>query len=307
VRIAFLGLGKMGQPMVRRLLAAGHSVTVWNRTAARCAALAALGAKVAPTPAEAVCNCDAVLSMLFDDAAYEQYFFGPDSLLPAFSPGALHIVFATISVALSTRLTAEHQNHGIALLAAPVFGRPAVAEAGRLWIVAAGAVDAVERARPIFETLSRGLTILGIQPPQAHALKLGGNFLISAMIRSLGESFVYARSQRIQPEIFLSTVNAALFQSPFYEAYGSIMLNPPTEPGATVELGLKDINLLRQAAASAGTTLSLAEELREIFIEAIADGLAQADWAVGQYRIAEKHGIKCDRVASDPGPLESKR
>jgi len=125
---------------------------------------------------------------------------------------------------------------------------------------------------------------------QAHALKLGGNFLISAMIHSLGESFVYASAQGIDPEVFLETVNSALFQSPFYAAYGKVMLHPPLEPGATMALGEKDLRLLREAAAGRNTSLSLADNLAEVFAQARQAGLGGEDWAVGQYRMAQRRG-----------------
>jgi len=228
--------------------------------------------------------------MLFDDAAHEAVLFGPEGVLEALDPGAIHIVLSTISVKLSEQLAAEHGLRNLLYVAAPVFGRPNIAEQGRLWIVAAGADSAVALARPLLEPLSRGITVLGTEPSQAHALKLGGNFLISAMIHSLGEAFVYAEAQGIDPGVFLETVNSALFQSPFYAAYGNVMLNPPTQPGATIELGAKDLSLLREAAASRQTTLSLGDNLAEVFAQAQEIGLGGEDWAVGQYRMAQRRG-----------------
>jgi 3-hydroxyisobutyrate dehydrogenase-like beta-hydroxyacid dehydrogenase len=219
--------------------------------------------------------------------------FGANGLLDALDPGALHIACSTISVALSERLTAEHARRGIDFVAAPVFGRPNVAEEGRLWIVVAGADGAVARARPLLEPLSRGISVVGREPRQAHAVKLGGNFLISAMIHSLSESFVYAAGQGVDPETFLETVNSALFQSPFYAAYGKVMLHPPEQIGATIALGEKYLLLLREAAASRGMRLSLAETLAEIFAEARQTGRGGEDWAVGQYRMAQRRGAAC--------------
>lgn len=291
MRIGFLGLGKMGTSMAFRLLATGHELSVWNRTEGRTEPLAREGAIVAATPAEAELGADAVITMLFDDAAHEEVLFGPNGLLDALSPGALHIACSTISVALSERLAAEHARRGQAYVAAPVFGRPNVAEEGRLWIVMAGEDAAVARARPLLEPLARGISVIGKEPRQAHALKLGGNFLISAMIHSLAESFVYAQSQDIEPEVFLNAVNSALFQSPFYAAYGNVMLHPPSQPGATVELGAKDLRLLREAAAERHARVSLAEEMAAIFAEAQRAGLGQTDWAVGQYRMALERGV----------------
>ena len=288
MRIGFLGLGKMGAPMARRLLSAGHELSVWNRTEGRTEPLLREGAIAAATPAEAELGAGAAITMLFDDAANEEVLFGPNGLMDALSPGVLHIACSTISVALSEKLTQEHARRGIDFVAAPVFGRPNVAEEGRLWIVVAGADEAVARARPLLEPLSRGISLVGSEPRQAHAVKLGGNFLISAMIHSLGEAFTYAQAQGIEPETFLETVNSALFQSPFYAAYGKVMLHPPSHPGATMALGEKDLRLLREAAAGCGTRLSLADALAEVFAESRRLGLAGEDWAVGQYRMAQR-------------------
>jgi 3-hydroxyisobutyrate dehydrogenase-like beta-hydroxyacid dehydrogenase len=284
----------MGMPMARRLLAAGHELTVWNRTRARSEVLAAEGAQIVSTPAEVARDGEAVFTSLFDDAANEAVLFGAEGVIQALKPGALHISLSTISVALSERLTAEHARRKQLYLAAPVFGRPNVAEQGRLWIVAAGSDDAVALARPLFAAIARGVSIIGHEPRLAHAVKLGGNFLISAMIHSLAESFVYAEAQGIDPDAFLETVNSALFRSPFYAAYGKVMLNPPEQPGATMELGAKDLSLLREAAASRQNSLSLADNLAEIFAQAQQSGLGAEDWAVGQYRMAKRRGAPED-------------
>jgi 3-hydroxyisobutyrate dehydrogenase-like beta-hydroxyacid dehydrogenase len=177
MKIGFLGLGKMGTPMALRLIAAGHELSVWNRTEARTDPLIREGAILAGTPAEAELGADAVITMLFDDRAYDEVLFGPNGLFDALSPGGIHISCSTISVALSERLTAEYTKRGIDFVAAPVFGGPSVAAEGRLWVVAAGTDKALDRARPLLETFSRGITVAGREPKQAHAMKLGGNFL----------------------------------------------------------------------------------------------------------------------------------
>ncbi|MGD0631386.1 MAG: NAD-binding protein [Terracidiphilus sp.] len=134
--------------------------------------------------------------------------------------------------------------------------------------------------------------MVGKEPRQAHAVKLGGNFLISAMIHSLGESFVFATGQGLEPETFFEAVNNALFQSPLYAAYANIMLHPPEQIAATIELGAKDLRLLREAAASRHTRVSLADQMAEIFAEAQRIGPAGQDWAVGQYRMAQRRGVE---------------
>ena len=291
MKIGFLGLGKMGIPMAHRLIAAGHELSVWNRTEGRTEPLLREGAIAAGTPAEAELGADVVITMLFDDYAHEEVLFGSNGLMDALTPATLHISSSTISVALSERLTREHARRGIPFLAAPVFGRPSVAEAGKLWIVAGGSADNIERSRPILEPLSRGISVVGSEPWQAHAVKLGGNFLIGTMLQSLSEAFVFAESQGIDPKAFFEAINSALFQSPFYSLYANVMFNPPEQAGASIDLGAKDTRLLREAAAARDACLSLADNLSAIYEQAKQAGFSDQDWAVGHYRMAQRRGI----------------
>jgi 3-hydroxyisobutyrate dehydrogenase-like beta-hydroxyacid dehydrogenase len=292
--LAFLGLGQMGAPIARLLLARGHTVTLWNRDRSKADAVQNGSARVAASPQDAVTNAAIVFTMLVDDAATEAVLFGNSGsdgarfgFLDALPAGAIHVTLSTISVALARRITAAHQERGQHHVGAPVFGRPAVAEAGKLWIVASGADDALAEVRPLLESVSRGLTIVSTDPWQAHAFKLGGNLMITAMIQTLSEAFVYAESQGIPPALFHQAINSALFQSQLYENYGKTILNPPQRPGATVSLGIKDTRLAREAAAEAGVHLGLADYFADVLERAKQAGFADEDWAVGQYRIAQ--------------------
>jgi 3-hydroxyisobutyrate dehydrogenase-like beta-hydroxyacid dehydrogenase len=171
MKIGFLGLGKMGTPIALRLLAAGYELSVWNRTEERTKPLIHEGAIAAATPAEAELGADAVITMLPDDAAYEEVLFGVHRLIDALSPGVLHIVCGNISVPLADRLAVEHASRGIDLVCAQVIGRPVDAEQGQIWIVAAGADIAVDRARPILAAFSRGIAVVGKEPQRAYAVQ----------------------------------------------------------------------------------------------------------------------------------------
>jgi len=177
MRIGFLGLGNMGTPMALRLLAAGYELSVWNRSEGRTKPLIHEGAIAAATPAEAELGSDAVITMLLDDAAYEEVLFGVHRLIDALSPGVLHILCGTISMALAERLTVEHASRGIDFVGVSVFGRPSDAEDGQLRILAAGADKAVDRARPLLATFSREIIVVGKEPQQAYAIKPGTIFL----------------------------------------------------------------------------------------------------------------------------------
>jgi 3-hydroxyisobutyrate dehydrogenase-like beta-hydroxyacid dehydrogenase len=294
MKIAFLGLGKMGVPLVNLLLRSGHTLSVWNRTPKSLKELAISEAQVAPTVEAAVADCEVVFTMLGDDEATEAVVFEPRGVIAALPKNSIHVALGTLSVALSQRMTSSHAEAGQHYVAAPVFGRPNIAAQGKLWIIAAGDTETIERVRPLLAAMGRGLTVVGEKPWQAHAAKLAGNMLITSMVQSLSEAFVFASAQGLDAELFLNTINEALFQSPFYLSYGRVMLHPPERPGATVLLGAKDTRLLREAAEAAGVRLGLADYLQQQLNAAIEAGTGKMDWAVGQYREAERASKKHD-------------
>src|SRR6266571_4562894 len=122
MKVGFIGLGNMGSSIVRSLIQAGHTLTVYNRTQSRAEAFASLGAKIARTPAEAAANAEALITMLADDAAVEAVIFSPGNIIETLSAGAVHISMSTISVGLSRRLAESHREKQQHYLAAPVFG-----------------------------------------------------------------------------------------------------------------------------------------------------------------------------------------
>ncbi len=274
----------MGSAIARLLVKGGEDVTVWNRTAGRAEALGREGAKVARNAAEAVAGAEAVFTMLMDDAAVEEV-LERNGVLESMGKGAVHVAMSTLSVACSKKLTEEHAQRGQHFVAAPVFGRPHIAEAGKLWIAVGGAQEAVEKVRPLLEKCGRGMTVVAAHPWSAHALKLGGNFLITSMIASLSEAFVYAEALGVEPATFLETVNIALFQSPFYEMYGRIMLTPPEIPGASMAVGEKDTRVFREAAQAEQVKTPLADLFFENFHRAFEVGMKDADWAAGYLQL----------------------
>src|SRR2546427_7380979 len=152
MKVGFIGLGHMGAGMASTLLKAGHDVTVYNRTRTKVEALVAQGAKAAASVSGA-CSGDAVITMLANDDAVESVVFSDGGIIDSLLAAAIHISSSTISVALSERLEAAHAKAGQRFVAAPVFGRPDVAAAGELFVVAAGAADAVDAAAPLFDAI----------------------------------------------------------------------------------------------------------------------------------------------------------
>ncbi len=291
MNLGFIGLGAMGSPIARCLLTAGHSVTVYNRTRARADALAANGARVAATIADAA-RAPVVMTMLADDQAAEETVFGAHGLLEALPAAGIHVSLSTISTELSRRLTAAHTRNGQHFVAAPVFGRPDAAVAKRLVVVAAGPIATVEQVRGLLEDIGRKLFVIGEDPPAANTLKLAGNFLIVSMLETLGEAYALLRKSGVDPAQFLEIVNGSLFQSPIYENYGKLIAEERYEPaGFKLRLGLKDVRLLLAAAEEQAVPMPVASLLRDNLLSAVATGLGDSDWAALAVVAAQRAGL----------------
>ncbi len=265
--------------MARNLLRAGHKVAVYNRTRSKAEPLAADGATVADSLADAVRGCEAVVTMLSDDHALEQTVFGDGGLASALPPGAIHISSSTISTSLARRLTAEHGKRGQPYLSAPVFGRPDAAEAKKLLVVAAGPSQLVERCRPVFEAIARQTFVAGAEPWQANAVKLCGNFMLSSMLESFGEANATLRKANVDPHLFLE-VMVALFGSPVYANYGRIIADEAFEPaGFALKLGFKDNRLVLEVASECQSPMPVASLIRDRLLAAMAAGQEESDWS----------------------------
>ena len=169
----------MGVGMAASLLRAGHEVTVYNRTPSRADELVKKGA-VAVSRISDACAGHAVITMLADDAAVERIVYGDQGVLGSLRKGAVHISSSTISVALCERLTADHAAAGQRFVAAPVFGRPDVAAAGELTVVAAGSQGTIADVTPFLDAIGRRTFVMSDQPKAANLVKLSGNFLIAS-------------------------------------------------------------------------------------------------------------------------------
>lgn len=295
MKVGFIGLGSMGQPMAHNLLRVGHELRVYNRTASSAESLRHLGAIVATSPGEAAQEAEVLITMLADDVAVEAVLFGSDAVEGAFhalAKNAIHISMSTISVELSKRLAEAHAKAGQVYVAAPVFGRSEVAAEAALWIVAAGDALQIERCRPLFEAMGQGVFHVGAEAWMANLVKLSGNFMIAAVLETMGEAFALMQKSGVAPEQFLEVVNTALFKSPLYQNYGSLIVQQRYEPaGFKLHLGLKDLRLVLGAAESMAVPLPLASLIRDHFLTAIAHGQGDIDWAGLAQVSAENAGL----------------
>jgi 3-hydroxyisobutyrate dehydrogenase-like beta-hydroxyacid dehydrogenase len=293
MKIAFIGLGNMGSHMARHLLRAGHDVTVWNRTPSKADGLRTQGAKVGKSTGETVKDVEAVITMLADDHAVESAVLHSGGVLDHLPSGAVHSSMSTISVALSKKLAEEHSKHGQQYIAAPVFGRPEAAEAGKLFVVAAGDKSAVERCKPLLEILGQRVFVIGDKPEMANVVKLSGNFLIASVIESLGEAIALTRKYGIDPHDYVEFLTNSLFAAPIYKTYGGIIAEEKYRPaGFKLRLGLKDVRLALAAAESVDTPLPFASVLRDHMLTAIGRGMEDMDWSSTAKLAAENAGLK---------------
>ncbi|WP_078310376.1 MULTISPECIES: NAD(P)-dependent oxidoreductase [unclassified Mycobacterium] len=275
--IAVIGLGAMGKAVAHNLVQAGHEVSVWNRSPDPVAELAATGAHPLQSATQAF-ESGVVFSVLADDRAVNETFLTPEVLAAA--SGALHVNLATVSTQLADRATALHAEHGVGYVAAPVFGRVPVAQAGQLQVLAAGDTHQIDRAQPFFDIIGARTWRLGDAPRQANVVKIIGNFLIASAIQSLSEAVSMAERSGVDSELLVDLLTSTLFQGPAYSSYGKLIATSTYQPaGFTTTLGRKDVGLALDVAADTGLRLPFGEVLRTVLDEALANGQADLDWS----------------------------
>lgn len=270
--IAVLGQGAMGSRMARRLLAAGHAVTVWNRTAATCAPLKAAGARVADTPRAAVAGAAFVIAMLRDDAASQAVWLDPDQgALAGMAPGAVGIESSTLTVAFVRDLAARFAATGRRFLDAPVAGSRPQAEAGQLIYLVGGDAAVLAEADPVLRSMGGAVHHAGAAGDGA-ALKLAVNTLLGVQVAAMAEIIgLFARSG-LDPARAVDILAATPVCSPAAKAAAASMLAGAFAPLFPVELAEKDFGYVLAAAAAAGTAMPVAETARAVLAAAIARG-----------------------------------
>jgi 3-hydroxyisobutyrate dehydrogenase-like beta-hydroxyacid dehydrogenase len=292
LKVAFIGLGRMGQAMASRLLAAGHDVLLYNRTAEKLLPLTRLGARAATSIAQAAQYAGLVITMLSDDAALESVARGSGGLIEALPAGGIHIAMGTHDVKVIKSLAAAHAAANQILISAPVLGRPEAVTSGRLGIIVAGQATTVAHCLPLFEGLGRRVFAAGTDPGAAAAMKLANNFLLACAIEALGEAFSLVEKSGVASGVFHDLVTDGMFASPAYVTYAKIIAEKAWDQvGFTVVLALKDINLALAAGDMAGVPMPSALVCRSRLLGAISHGDAQRDWAAMALEQARESGL----------------
>lgn len=274
--LGFLGVGSMGSGMAGRLIEAGHAVRVWNRSADAVDDLVRRGAVAATSPEDALA-ADVSFSMLANDAAAEGVLTEAAAQAAA---GRIHVNMASISPDATGRLAAIFENAGAGYVAAPVLGRPDVAAAGQLNILAAGRSATVDAVEPYLSLLGKKTWRFGENPGVANAVKVSVNYNIIHAMQALGETIAMVERQGVDPSLFVELLTSSLFGGVVYNGYGNeIARQGYFPPGFHIELGRKDLQLAEDVAASSGVTLATMPALIAVFERALADAeLSNGDW-----------------------------
>jgi 3-hydroxyisobutyrate dehydrogenase-like beta-hydroxyacid dehydrogenase len=276
-RVGFIGLGRMGAAMARRILKAGFELALYNRTRAKMQPLLDVGAVGAGSAAGAAAGAQIVVTSLMDDQSVLDATAGPEGLLQGLAPGAVHIGTTTVSPRCAGRLAALHAAHGSDYLAAPVVGRPQVAEAGQLVSLVAGDACAIERANTVLSAYSQAVLPVSSTPAVANSLKLAINYMVCAVADLMGQVYAFGEKSDIDPQ-HLRVVMQTMFSHPGLQEYASrIHERRFDDVGFDLLSELKDVQLILEASTDARAPLPFVNIVHDKVLTALAHGLGAKD------------------------------
>lgn len=270
--IGIIGLGAMGREIARNLVMAGHKVVAWNRSGG-----SVDGVFMVDTPLQAL-QGDMTLTMLSDDEAVRNVLM-VDDLLAQATPGLVHVVASTISVAFAQELADYHRDRRIAFVAAPVLGRPDVAARAELNVLVAGAPTAIDSVRPVLQTIGKRIWDMGEEPHRAYAAKLACNMMITFAIEAMAEAVALTEAQGLPRERFLELILGTLFGSRPYQTYSGNIIRNEYRPGFKAVLGLKDLRLAREAARNLSGNLPMLDIVHARMQDLVDAGYGEQDWS----------------------------
>jgi len=288
-KVGFIGLGLMGTAMAANLAADGRNVCAYVRRPERINDLRALGIE-ATTRRPDLFDSDIIITMLPDDAAVRDIFFGPLGIADSLRAGAIHLSMSTISSGASAALLLEHERRGQGYVAAPVFGNPDAARARQLAVIVAGKPASCEHCRSLTDSLGKTF-VIGTDPAQANLLKLLGNMMTATALEVLGEIVTVLRKRGQDPQQFVDIMTGTMFDSRVHKNYGSRLIAGSYKPGLTMPLALKDVRLALAEAELAGAPMPSVGVVRDRLITGIARGHGGLDWTALGMVASEEAGL----------------
>jgi 3-hydroxyisobutyrate dehydrogenase len=288
--IGFIGLGVMGAPMARRLVQAGHRVTVYNRTASRCEPLVAAGARAAATPRDAASGNEVVISIVTDSPDVEAVLLGPAGAAEGAVPGGVFVDMSTIAPEAARRIARTLGERGIASLDAPVTGGDVGAREGTLSILVGGEAAVLDRVRDVFAVLGKRVTHAG--PSGAgQTLKACNQILCALNMVGIVEALQLARRGGLDQKLMVEALTSGAGGSWALEKLGPRIAGGDFAPGFMVKLIQKDLRIVQELARGLGLPL----EGTALAQRAFADNEAHGEGDLGtqaMYRVLERRAAK---------------
>jgi 3-hydroxyisobutyrate dehydrogenase len=278
MNIGFVGLGLMGGPMAHRILGAGHTLYVNNRTREKSAPFAAKGALWCDSPADVSRKADIVVSMLSTPDVLENLALGNKGILEGGKPGLVHVDCSTVSPVLTKRLHEQYHLKKCFFLHSPVLGSVPNATDGSLLLFVGGEEEAYSKVRPILDLFGTNIWRFD-RVEQATNTKLLCNFFIASMISGLAQGLVFAERNNIDPSVFLDILSHSALNAQTYQTKGGSMINNNYVPRFFLEHMLKDIKLVLDSAKASHTTMPSAEVALELYTKALNSGFGKEDYS----------------------------
>jgi 3-hydroxyisobutyrate dehydrogenase-like beta-hydroxyacid dehydrogenase len=291
MRIGFVGLGTMGQPMAGNLRKTGYAITAWDRTPSRTQHLASKGGQVAGTPRECAAGQDLVLTCVSDERALDAVLSGEDGVLAGMKRGDLLVDTSTAGVASARTVKARAEERGVLFLCAPLLGSRAAAEQAQLTIVVGGPPEARARAHPALHAMSARIIELETAE-QAALMKLVVNAVGGAMMTGLAEALGLGAAGGLEVARIIETVQASAFHSPFFLMKGEQILNRDYKARFSLALAEKDQRLAQQAAEELGVKMPVNAAVRRLFADGVESGRGDQDLSSVAELVFEWAGVK---------------
>ena len=290
-RIGWIGLGRMGEAMVKRLTKAGHGVNVWNRTRSKAEALVEYGATIADSKL-ALAACDVVFTMVSTTDDLKQVLFAEGGLVTGEAKPRVVVDSSSISQEGSAEIRTRLEALGVAYLCAPVSGNAKVAKAGKLLVVASGPKALYTEVEPFLQAMARKVMWVG-EGELARIWKIAHNTMFGVVIQNLCEITVLAEKAGIPRHVFLESINDSVLGS-MYTRYKSPVLTNLTfdQVTFTPKLLLKDLDLGLGAAKAHGVAMPSAAATRESVARMVGRGYEDIDFAVLLVETAKDAGLE---------------
>lgn len=290
-RVGFVGIGIMGSRMAARLLAAGHEVTVWNRTPEKAAKLVESGATLAVTPALAAEGKDICFTNMADGAALKAVCLGPDGVLKADVLPALLVDMGTVGPAESAEIAAAAAAKGVGYLRSPVSGSTVLAEAGKLTILASGEQATYDAADPYLAELGEVRYYVGTGEA-ARVLKLVLNMMVSTQVQILAEGVVLGEKAGLDWEKMIEVISNSVVASPLVKYKAGPLTARNYNPAFLLGLMIKDLDLALATAAEAGVELPTTKAVRQFYVQAAEAGHAEKDFSAVTLELEKMAGLE---------------